>query len=130
MCLFSITLGHHMHAVWAHYYEYYVHAVSVSSPAGCPFEGMRYYNASDNECAPCFGTCDRLIVPCPAICRSGCACPPGTVLHERRCIPVTECPKKGETPYNRGQTSRCDCNTLSVMWLSYDSHESAACFVT
>ena len=75
--------------------------VSISPPlsslAGCPYEGMRYYDISRDECAPCFGTCDEPNVPCPRICRSGCACPPGTVLHEEQCIPTEECPKKGKT---------------------------------
>jgi len=70
-----------------------VSLLPLSSPAGCPYEGMRYYDISRDECAPCFGTCEEPNVPCPAICRSGCACPPGTVLHEGECIAVTECPK-------------------------------------
>ena len=69
----------------------------LSAPAGCPYEGMRYYDISRDECAPCFGTCEEPNVACPAICRSGCACPPGTVLHEEQCIPTEECPKKGKT---------------------------------
>ena len=87
-------------------------SLPLSSPAGCPYDGMRYYNISKNQCAPCTGTCDKLIVPCPAICRSGCACPPGTVLHEEECIPTEECPKKGKTTYDQGKTGRCDCHIL------------------
>ena len=77
--------------------DYYM--LSVPSPAGCPYEGMRYYDASKGQCAPCTGTCEEPNVPCPRICRSGCACPPGTVLHEGECTPKEECPEKGETPY-------------------------------
>ena len=73
-----------------------VKVLPLSSPAGCPYEGMRYYDVSEGECAPCFGTCEEPNVPCPLICRSGCACPPGTVLHEGECINVTEC-SKGES---------------------------------
>ena len=65
---------------------------------------MRYYDISRDECAPCFGTCEEPNVPCPLICRSGCACPPGTVLHEEECINVTEC-SKGES---------CDCHMTII----------------
>ena len=65
-------------------------------PAGCPYDGMRFYNASEHECAPCTGTCEEPNPICPLVCRSGCACPHGTVLHEGECIPEEECPKKGE----------------------------------
>ena len=82
-----------------------VSLLSLSSPAGCPYEGMRYYDISRDQCAPCTGTCEEPNVPCPAICRSGCACPPGTVLHEGECISVTECPK-GES---------CDCHMTTVL---------------
>ena len=74
-----------------------VSMLSVPSPAGCPYEGMRYYDISKSQCAPCTGTCEQPNVPCPLVCRSGCGCPPGTVLHEGECIPTEECPKKGET---------------------------------
>ena len=66
-----------------------VSMLSASSPAGCPYEGMKYY--AKLECAPCTGTCEEPLVPCPLICRSGCACPTGTVLHEGKCIDVTQC---------------------------------------
>ena len=77
----------------------------VSSLAGCPYKGMRYY--IQGECAPCFGTCEEPNVPCPLICGPGCACPPGTVLHEGECIPTEKCPKKdiGETSKEAGQTN-------------------------
>ena len=81
-----------------------VSMLSVSSPAGCPYEGMKYYDVAKDECAPCTGTCEEPLVPCPRICRSGCACPPGTVLHEGKCVDVAECPK-GEL---------CDCHMTAV----------------
>ena len=85
-----------------------VSMLSVPSPAGCPYEGMRYYNVSELECAPCTGTCEELNPACALVCKSGCACPPGTVLHEGECIPTGECPKKGET----NKTSRHDTSLL------------------
>ena len=75
-----------------------VSMLSISSPAGCPYEGMKYYDVAKDECAPCTGTCEEPLVPCPFTCRSGCACPPGTVLHEETCIPMKECPQKSEAP--------------------------------
>ena len=83
-----------------------VSILSVHSPAGCPYEGMRYYDVEKYECAPCTGTCEEPNPICPLVCRSGCACPRGTVLHEGECIPTEECPKKGETMTEARQASR------------------------
>ena len=52
----------------------------------CPIEGQKFH-----ECAPCEATCDNPNPPCPKICRPGCACPVGMVLHEGKCIPTTDC---------------------------------------
>ena len=93
-----------------------------SSLAGCPYEGMRYYDVSEGECAPCFGTCEEPNVACPAICRSGCACPPGTVLHEGECIPTEEC-LIGETSKKAGQTNlRQGYKSLCHMCVTCLSH--------
>ena len=99
-----------------------VSMLSVSSPAGCPYEGMRYYDIARRQCAPCTGTCEEPLVPCPWICRSGCACPTGTVLHEEMCIPTEECPKKGETPSEVIQAYITVTICLSHVCLSQDCH--------
>ena len=45
------------------------------------------------DCAPCDGTCENPIVPCPAICKPGCACPIGQVIKDgKKCVNKTECP--------------------------------------
>ena len=96
-----------------------VNVLPLSSTAGCPYKGMRYYDISKGECAPCFGTCEEPNVPCLAICRSGCACPPGTVLHEGECIAVTEC-SNGES---------CDCHMFKVLHQRYFTGLCSICLL-
>ena len=57
-------------------------------PITCPIEGQEYF-----QCAPCEATCNLRNPACPRICRPGCACPIGTVLHERKCISIDMCPE-------------------------------------
>lgn len=45
-------------------------------------------------------------------CDSGCYCPEGTVLHEDRCIPKTQCPCTLHTKtYAPGEQVPNECNT-------------------
>ena len=45
------------------------------------------------ECgSPCPRTCDKRIQRCMQQCGPGCFCPEGTVLHENKCIPPSDCP--------------------------------------
>ena len=64
------------------------------TPSECPVEGQEYYDGV-NTCVPCTGTCEEPEVACPAVCRSGCGCPVGTVLDEEAnaCVNLTDCPK-------------------------------------
>ena len=59
--------------------------------AACPIKGQKY-----SECKGCDGTCEEPFVPCPAVCRPGCSCPPDTVVHEGLCIPLDDCPPLSE----------------------------------
>ena len=60
----------------------------VDCPVTCPIEGQQYF-----QCAPCEATCNLRNPACPRICRPGCACPVGTVLHEGKCISIDMCPE-------------------------------------
>ena len=53
----------------------------------CPIEGQTF-----KECKGCDGTCLNPFPVCPAICQPGCSCPPDTVVHKGKCIPIDECP--------------------------------------
>ena len=57
--------------------------------AACPIEGQTI-----QECPGCEVTCLDLIIPsvCPLACFPGCACPPGQVVHEEKCIDPDDCP--------------------------------------
>ncbi|CAL1272678.1 unnamed protein product [Larinioides sclopetarius] len=61
---------------------------------GC--DGMRCGNGQQYmNCAPaCRRTCKkpRRDKSCRRQCRPGCYCPPGTVWHRKKCIPLDECP--------------------------------------
>ena len=64
------------------------HNVIVSLTTECPIQGQIFYH----DCAPCDGTCENPIVPCPAICRPGCACPRGQVIKDgKKCVNLKEC---------------------------------------
>ena len=75
----------------------YTIVVSVH-PVACSVRGQRFYDASNGECVPCSGTCAEPNPVCTKDCRSGCACPPGTVLNDEgtECIHPRTCPRKCE----------------------------------
>ena len=91
-----------------------VSMLSVPSPAGCPYEGMRYYDIDNYECAPCTGTCEEPNPICPLVCRSGCACPRGTVLHEGECVDETECPRGESCDYHMTGGQSQDSKSVST----------------
>ena len=59
----------------------------------CPYKGMVH-----SDCAPCLRTCREPDRRCTAQCVSGCGCPRGTVLDERRreCVPPRRCPSRNK----------------------------------
>ena len=101
-----------------------VSMLSVPSPAGCPYEGMRYYDIDNYECAPCTGTCEEPNPICPLVCRSGCGCPPGTVLHEGECVDETECPRGESCDYHMTAGNCIDISQVILIVL----HMLTECF--
>ena len=43
-------------------------------------------------CGGCTRTCFQRNLPCPAVCRQGCFCPPNHFLLGARCVPASQCP--------------------------------------
>ncbi|XP_065689130.1 SCO-spondin-like [Patagioenas fasciata] len=87
-------------------------------PARCPGD-TRYRTAE--QCRRGGGPCPRLCldlaagVECAALCRDGCACPPGLLLHNQSCVPPARCPchHRGRL-YQPGDTVALDaCNNCT-----------------
>ena len=62
-------------------------------PSQCPpvqhCSAGQVYKKCGSACPP---TCDQTPQACDDQCAQGCFCTEGTVLHDGRCIPLTECP--------------------------------------
>ena len=64
-------------------------------------------------------------------CMDGCFCPPGTVLHENKCIDASECPcifGKQEFPPGAVRNKNCnECECKMGKWICSDNQCEAKC---